>query len=115
MLPLGRSAANSSPPCRDNPVRAEARQDASYPASRARMNPLPASGVSPPLSVVMPVRNARPFLDSSIESIVGQTFRAFEFVILDDASDDGSTEKLREWAERDPRIRLFRSDERLGP
>ena len=76
---------------------------------------MPAAGASLPLSVVMPVRNARPFLDSSIESIVGQTFRAFEFVILDDASDDGSTEKLREWAERDPRIRLFRSDERLGP
>ena len=39
----------------------------------------------------MPVHNAMPYLDIAVESILGQTFEDFEFVILDDASTDGST------------------------
>lgn len=69
----------------------------------------------PPVSVVMPVRNALPFLDASVESILGQSFGDFEFLILDDRSDDGSRERLREWAGRDRRIRLVESDVPLGP
>ena len=67
------------------------------------------------LSVVMPVRNALPHLDAAIRSILGQSFRDFEYVIGDDGSTDGSYEALQQWAERDNRIRLFRSDDRLGP
>lgn len=62
----------------------------------------------------MPVRNARPYLDAAVQSILGQTFGNFEFVIRDDGSTDGSTERLREWARRDPRIRLFEG-QWLGP
>jgi glycosyltransferase involved in cell wall biosynthesis len=73
------------------------------------MNP-----TTPLISVVMPTHNARPFLDESISSIVNQTFTDFEFVILDDASNDGSDRVLRDWQQRDSRIRLFRSDLKLG-
>ena len=69
---------------------------------------------NPSISVVMPVHNARRFLDESIRSILDQTLRDFEFVILDDASTDGSVELLREWSCRDERIRLHESTERLG-
>lgn len=62
----------------------------------------------------MPVHNALPFLDQSVRSILDQTLADFEFVILDDASTDGSTELLREWARKDERIALHRSDKRLG-
>ena len=62
----------------------------------------------------MPVHNALPFLDQSIRSILEQTLRDFEFVILDDASTDGSVELLRGWSLRDRRIRLHESKERLG-
>jgi len=68
----------------------------------------------PALSVVMPVRDARPFLDECVRSVLAQTFRDFEFVILDDASTDGSAEALRGWARRDARIRLVESGRRLG-
>lgn len=68
----------------------------------------------PPLSVVMPVHNARPFLDASIRSILDQTFTDFEFVILNDASTDGSDRILREWERRDQRIRVIESDRKLG-
>jgi glycosyltransferase involved in cell wall biosynthesis len=62
----------------------------------------------------MPVYNALPFLDHSINSILTQTFSDFEFVIFDDGSTDGSLERLREWAARDDRIRLYESKQRLG-
>ena len=69
----------------------------------------------PQVSVVMPVHNAMPFLDTAVESVLGQTFDDFEFIILDDASTDGSTERLREWALRDQRIRLMEERRNLGP
>lgn len=62
----------------------------------------------------MPVYNALPFLDESIKSILAQTLSDFEFVILDDASTDGSSELLREWVRRDARIKLHVSTKRLG-
>jgi len=63
----------------------------------------------------MPVHNARPFLDQSIASISNQTLRDFEFVILDDASSDGSDELLRNWSRRDSRIVVHQGRTRLGP
>jgi len=67
------------------------------------------------VSVVMPVRNAMPYLHDSIRSILEQTHRELELVILDDASADGSREALRQWAGRDSRIRLFEGERSLGP
>jgi len=66
------------------------------------------------ISVVMPVHNALPYLDQAIESILNQSLSDFEFVILDDASTDGSTGRLLEWAAKDPRIKLVRSARNLG-
>lgn len=67
------------------------------------------------VSVVMPVFNALPYLDAAVESILSQSFADFEFVILDDASTDGSTQRLREWTARDARIRLTEVRSNLGP
>jgi glycosyltransferase involved in cell wall biosynthesis len=72
------------------------------------------SNTTPLLSVVMPVHNGRSFLDESIRSILNQTLPEFEFVILDDASTDGSGDALQEWERRDGRIRVIRSDRKLG-
>lgn len=68
-----------------------------------------------PLSVVMPVHNARPFLDEAVKSILDQSFGDFEFIIFDDGSTDGSAELLKSWAGRDERIRLVVSERNLGP
>jgi glycosyltransferase involved in cell wall biosynthesis len=67
------------------------------------------------ISIVMPVHNALPYLDEAVESILAQTHRDFEFVIFDDGSTDGSAQRLRQWAEKDKRIRLHESKRNLGP
>lgn len=73
------------------------------------------SGRDQPISVVMPVHNTLPYLDGAVRSILDQSYRNFELVIYDDASTDGSAERLAEWARRDSRIRLIRGDRNLGP
>ncbi|MEA3038717.1 MAG: hypothetical protein QOE79_1230 [Sphingomonadales bacterium] len=56
-----------------------------------------------------------PYLDGAVSSILRQSHADFEFVILDDGSDDGSRERLRFWAAADPRIRLIEGERSLGP
>jgi len=61
----------------------------------------------PALSVVMPVYNAEGFVHEALESILKQTFKDFEFIIVDDGSTDKTGEILLEYAQRDDRIRLY--------
>jgi hypothetical protein len=61
-----------------------------------------------PVSVVMSVFNGQAFLVEAVESILGQTFRDFEFVIVDDGSTDGTAEILDRFARQDERIRILR-------
>src|ERR1700719_1618949 len=61
-----------------------------------------------PISVVMSVFNGQAFLVEAIESILGQTFRDFEFVIVDDGSTDSPPEILNRFAKQDERIRIHR-------
>jgi glycosyltransferase involved in cell wall biosynthesis len=60
----------------------------------------------PAISVLMPVYNAERYVAEAVESILAQTFRDFEFLIIDDGSTDRSLSILRRYAERDPRISL---------
>lgn len=69
---------------------------------------------TPAISVVMPAWNAAPFVDAAVASILGQTWRDFEFIVLDDASTDGTRERLAAWAARDARIRLVANERNLG-
>src|SRR5579859_2675921 len=62
---------------------------------------------SPLVSVAMPVYNAQRYLAQAVDSILAQSFKDFEFIIIDDGSTDSSTEILRKYEAADPRIRLF--------
>src|SRR5260370_35337080 len=64
---------------------------------------------SPPtVSVVMSVYNGQRFLSEAVQSILGQSFSDFEFVIVDDGSTDKSPEILAGYMHRDDRIRVHR-------
>lgn len=58
----------------------------------------------PPISVVMSCYNAQRWLAESIESVLNQTWRDFEFIIVDDGSIDETSRIIRRYAAQDPRI-----------
>lgn len=62
----------------------------------------------------MPVYNPGEFLTSSIESVLNQTYSNFEFIIVDDASTDGSWRTLTEYAKINRKIKLFRNKKNCG-
>ena len=64
------------------------------------------------ISVVMAVYNAHKYLRPCIESVLGQSYPDFEFVIVDDGSTDGSDQIVEQFASQDPRIRLFKQPNR---
>ncbi|MCW3099423.1 MAG: glycosyl transferase family 2 [Chthonomonadaceae bacterium] len=59
----------------------------------------------PSVSIVIPSYNVGRFLDTTLESIVNQTFTDWECIIVDDGSKDDSVEIARRWAARDPRFK----------
>jgi glycosyltransferase EpsE len=70
--------------------------------------------VSPVVSVLMPVFNEERHLKDSMESILGQSFTDFEFIIVNDGSADGTQVILDSYARNDARIRLVAHPRNVG-
>lgn len=62
------------------------------------------------ISVITPVYNSKEFLNKCIESIINQTYKSFELILIDDGSTDGSSELCDKWALKDNRIRVIHQD-----
>jgi glycosyltransferase involved in cell wall biosynthesis len=60
---------------------------------------------APLISVLLPVYNAAPYVGEAIESILGQTYRHWELIVINDGSTDGSDRIVK--AIQDPRIRVI--------
>lgn len=61
----------------------------------------------PKISVIIPVYNTEKYLRECLDSVVNQTLRDIEILCVDDGSTDRSPQILREYAERDSRVRVF--------
>ncbi len=70
--------------------------------------PMPA----PKVSVLMPVYNAKPFLEDTVKSLLGQSLTDFELIMVLDCPTDGSDVIARRLAESDSRIRVIANTER---
>lgn len=68
--------------------------------------------VGPRITVLMPVYNAERFIREAITSILEQSFKPFEFLIIDDGSTDASADIVESF--RDPRIRFVRNARNMG-
>lgn len=66
----------------------------------------------PRVTVLMSVYNGEKYLRAAIDSVLNQTFRDFEFLIIDDGSRDRSREIMAEY--QDPRIRLLPNAQNIG-
>ena len=69
--------------------------------------------VQPRISVIMSVYNAQSFLDKAVKSILNQSYSDFEFLIIDDCSDDDSKKILDLFALKDKRIKIFSNKKNL--
>ncbi len=65
------------------------------------------------ISVVLPVYNGERYLAESIDSVLGQTYRNWELLILDDASSDCTPQIAKSYAARDARIFYYRNERNL--
>ena len=54
----------------------------------------------------MAAYNGEAHIEESVRSILGQTFKKFEFIIVDDGSTDGTVDKIQQID--DPRLRIVR-------
>lgn len=68
----------------------------------------------PRISVCMPIYNSAPYLREAVDSVLSQEGAAFELILVDDCSDDGSREIAQSYAGRDPRVRVMPNAANLG-
>lgn len=67
----------------------------------------------PKISVLIPTYNYAHFLDETIQSVLNQSFRDFELVIVDNNSSDNTEEVVQKYL-TDPRIRYYKNPKNLG-
>jgi glycosyltransferase involved in cell wall biosynthesis len=66
------------------------------------------------VTVLMSTYNGECYLPATIESILSQSLTDFEFVIVDDASTDGTVAIIQRYQQQDPRIQLYCNDTNQG-
>ena len=59
------------------------------------------------ISVIVPVYKAESYLDRCVESIVNQTYKNLEIILVDDGSPDNSPKMCDDWAKKDERIKVI--------
>ncbi|MDO6434155.1 glycosyltransferase family 2 protein [Flavitalea sp. BT771] len=75
-------------------------------AANDQMNPL--------ISVLMTSYNREKYIVEAIESVLASTFKDFELIVCDDVSKDKTVEIARQYAAKDPRIRVYVNETNLG-
>ncbi len=65
-------------------------------------------------SIIMPVYKVERYLEQAVESVLSQSFKDFELILIDDASPDKCGEMCDEIALKDPRVRVIHNESNLG-
>lgn len=62
------------------------------------------------VSILLPCYNVEPFLSQSLESLIFQTYRNLQIVLIDDGSTDNTWQLLQTWKEKDSRIEIYHQE-----
>ena len=62
----------------------------------------------------MGVYDGLPYVRDAVRSVLGQTYKDFELLVIDDCSTDGTAAELERVADGDDRLRIVRNDENVG-
>ena len=68
---------------------------------------------TPKISVVMSCYNRAEYSKLAIESILNQTYKDFEFIIIDDCSTDNTADVIQEYADKDERIVFIKNKQNM--
>lgn len=82
---------------------------------RLACGPLPRVETGPLVSVIMPAWNAEATVAAAMRSVLDQTWRPIELIVVDDASTDGTWAEIRRLAAADDRVVALRNDRNVGP
>ena len=75
-----------------------------------KMNPSSTSLIS----ILMPAKNSEKFLSLTINSILDQSEKNWELIVVNDGSEDNTLDILQGFADKDPRIKIFNNEEGSG-
>ena len=62
------------------------------------------------ISIIVPIYNAEKYLNQCVESIINQTYKELEIILIEDGSPDNCGSICESWAKKDARIRVFHVD-----
>ena len=62
------------------------------------------------ISIIIPVYKVEKYLDKCVESVVNQTYKNLEIILVDDGSPDNCPKMCDEWAEKDKRIKVIHKE-----
>lgn len=66
------------------------------------------------VSIIMPTYNCAKFIEESIESVLSQTYKNWELIIVDDCSNDNTEDIVKRYCETDDRIKYLKLDVNSG-
>ena len=66
------------------------------------------------VSVITPVYNAEKYLENAIKSVLAQSYKEIEIVLVDDCSEDGSSQIIAGYRQSHPEITYFRQPQNMG-
>lgn len=69
---------------------------------------------NPKISIITVTHNREAFIREAIDSILAQTFKDWELLVIDDASTDNTENIVNEYILKDPRIKYFKNEKNLG-
>ena len=67
------------------------------------------------VTIAVTVYNKAPYLDRTFNTLINQTYKNIEILVIDNASTDDSPAIIKKYAEQDNRIRVIRIDKNIGP
>lgn len=83
--------------------------NATYPVAYEKAKMVYYKG-KPRVSIIMPCCNSEKYLDKAIKSVIDQTYRNYELIIIDDNSTDNTEKIINKWLEKDFRIRFYKKN-----
>jgi len=70
--------------------------------------------LQPKVSIHLPVYNGENYIETELDSLLGQTYKGFELIITDNCSTDSTGDICQRYAQQDSRIRYIRNTENIG-